>query len=178
MLKNIIGIIAIITAIVLLPFISSYFSQKEYVEINREIRSTLFDSYDNKNLLIFFGYVGCADICTPRLYELSLIYEKLKDTKIDVQVLFINLTKLEDPEVANLFAKSFNKDFKGIYLQKPELESLKREFNVYSAPALGDPDEVDHTTFLYLLKKVDSKYYLKKIYTKTPFLISIDGNDL
>ncbi|MCK4875553.1 MAG: SCO family protein, partial [Sulfurimonas sp.] len=87
MLKNIIGIIAIITAIVLLPFISSYFSQKEYVEINREIKSTLFNSYEEKNLLIFFGYVGCADICTPRLQELSSVYEKLKDAKIETQVL-------------------------------------------------------------------------------------------
>lgn len=178
MIKNIVGAIAIIAAIVLLPFVSSYFSQKEYVKINKEIKSTLFDSYDEKNLLLFFGYVGCIDICTPRLHELSSIYEKLKKAKIETQVLFINLTKLEDPELADLFAKSFNKNFKGIYLEKPKLDTLKKEFNVYSAPALGNSAELDHTTYLYLLKKVDSKYYLNKIYIKTPFHISLDGNDL
>lgn len=178
MLKNILGAVAIITAVVLLPFVSSYFSQKEYIKINREIKSTLFDSYNEKNILVFFGYVGCVDICTPRLEELSLIYEKLKKAKIEAHVLFINLSKLEDPELADLFVKSFHKEFEGIYLNKSELNSLKREFNVYSAPSLGRSADLDHTAFLYLLKKNDFKYYLNKIYTKTPFHVSIIDNDI
>ena len=168
MVKKTITSITILIIILLLPLVYSYFPQKEYVEINKEIKSTLFDSYDEKNILLFFGYVGCIDICTPRLQELSIEYEKLKNTRIDVQVLFINLTKQEDHELADLFAKYFNKDFKGIYLEKPELEALKSEFNVYSAPALGNSNELDHTAFLYLLKKINSKYYLKKIYIKIP----------
>ena len=153
-------------------------SKQEYMEINREINSELFNHYKSKNILVFFGYVGCIDICTPRLNEMSTIYENLKKLNIDVKVLFINLTKQNDPDLVNLFAKSFNEDFEGIYLDKSELNSLKKEFRVYSVPKLGSSYEVDHTAFLYLLKKVDSKYYLNKIYVKVPFNVPVNGNDI
>ena len=178
MLKNILTAIAIVAIIILLPFISGYFSQQGYVKINREVKSVLFDKYDEKNLLLFFGYVGCADICSPRLQELSAIYDKLKKANIETKVIFINITTLKDHELADLFAKSFNKEFDGIYLEKQQLESIKKEFNVYSAPAFGNTDEIDHTTFLYLLKKVDSRYFLNKIYTKVPFDIKLNGKDI
>lgn len=178
MIKKVVAVITILAAIVLFPFISSYFIKQEYIEINRKIESELFSQYKNENILVFFGYVGCIDICTPRLEEVSIIYEKLKKLNIDVRVLFINLTKQNDPELVDLFAKSFNKDFEGIYPEKLELNSLKKEFSIYSAQKLGSSYEVDHTAFLYLVKKIDSKHYLKRIYVKVPFNVSVDGNGL
>lgn len=178
MTKKIILILSIFSIILISPFISSMFSDKGYVKLDKELQSTILDSYSEKNILVFFGYVGCVDICTPRLSELSSEYEKLKKKNIDVKVLFINLTKLKDHKSPDLFAKSFNKDFKGIYLHKDELESIKKELNVYSAPRIGESYEIDHTAFLFLFKKTASKYHLSKIYTKIPFHLQLDGNDL
>lgn len=178
MIKKIILFLSILSVVLLTPFISSIFLDKGYIVLNRELQSPLLDSYATKNVLVFFGYVGCVDICTPRLSELSSEYEKLKEKNIDVQVLFINLTKLEDHTLPDLFAKSFNKDFKGIYLPKDELKGIKKELNVYSAPRLDSPYEVDHTAYLFLFKKNGSKYNLNKIYTKIPFSLKLDGGDL
>lgn len=178
MIKKIILVLSILSVILLAPFIGGIFLDKGYVTLDRELQSTFLDSYAEKNILVFFGYVGCVDICTPRLSELSSEYEKLKEKDIDVQVLFINLTKLEDHTLPDLFAKSFNKDFKGIYLPKDELKGIKKELNVYSAPRLGSSYEVDHTAYLFLFKKNDLKYNLNKIYTKIPFSLKLDGDDL
>ena len=178
MIKKIILLLSILSVILLSPFISSIFLDKGYVTLDRELQSPLLDSYSEKNILIFFGYVGCLDICTPRLSELSSEYEKLKEKNIDVQVLFINLTKLEDHTLPDLFAKSFNKDFTGIYLEKDELEDIKKELNVYSAPRLGNSYEVDHTAYLFLFKRTALKYHLNKIYTKIPFSLKLEGKDL
>ncbi len=178
MFKNITVTIAVFAAIILSPFISSYFLQDGYVKINKEVKSTLFDKYNEKNLLLFFGYVGCADICTPRLSELSSIYKNLKQSDIQTKVLFINIIELSDHELPDLFAKSFHEEFDGIYLEKQELEDLKREFDVYSTHALGNPEEINHTAFLYLLKRVGSKYFLNKIYTNTPFNVAIKDGDI
>jgi len=168
MIKKLFSFISIIIVIVISPFIGSFFSQKHYTEMDQEIKSSVFDAYDEKNLLVFFGYVGCIDICTPRLNEISSVYKKLKKENIDVGVVFINTSKLQDSELSELFAKSFHKDFKGVYLEGEALNNLKKEFKVYSAPSFSKPDEIDHTSFLYLLKKVKSKYYLKIIYTSVP----------
>ena len=178
MLNKTLILLTIFIIILFSPFISSYVSKQEYVEINREIKSEVFNKYDSENILIFFGYVGCIDICTPRLNEVSIIYEDLKKLNIDVKVLFVNLTKQNDPELVDLFAKSFNENFEGIYLEKSELNSLKKEFRVYSALKLGSSYEVDHTAFLYLIKKVNSKYYLNKIYIKVPFNVPVNEFNL
>lgn len=178
MVKNITAAIVVFGIIILLPFISSYFLQDSYVKINREVKSVLFDKYNEKNLLLFFGYVGCADICVPRLSELSSIYDDLKQRGIQTKVIFINITELSDHELPDLFAKSFHKEFDGIYLKQDQLENLKREFDVYSAHALGDPEKINHTAFLYLLKRVDSRYFLNKIYTKRPFDVAVKNKDI
>ena len=168
MIKKIAIVITLISTIILIPFLSSYLTENNYVQVKQEIASPVFDSYDEKYLLVYFGYVGCIDICTPRLTEISSAYNKLKAANIDVGVVFINLSKIDDPESADLFAKSFNKNFKGIYPEKKQLESVKKEFKVYSALRLGDSYEMDHTSFLYLLKKNESKYNLNIIYTTIP----------
>jgi len=168
MIKKSLAFLAIIIVIIVSPFIGSYFSQNHYVEMDKEIISSVFNKYNEKNLLVFFGYVGCIDICTPRLNEISSIYKKLKKSNLDVGVVFINTSKLQDQELSDLFAKSFNKDFKGIYLKEEALNNLKKEFKVYSAKSLSNPNEINHTSFLYLLKKIKSKYFLKIIYTAVP----------
>lgn len=178
MLKNITATISIFIIIILSPFISNYFLQEGYVKINREVKSTLFNKYDEKNLLLFFGYVGCSDVCAPRLDELSSIYKNLKRSGIPSKVIFINISELKDHKLPDLFAKSYHKEFDGIYLEKEQLQSLKKEFDVYSAHALGDPEKINHTAFLYLLKRVDSKYFLNKIYTKKPFSVEIIDGDI
>lgn len=181
MIKKLILFISVVGVILLTPFLGCFFHNSGYIELNREIESPLFEQYREKNLLIFFGYVGCLDICIPRLNELSSVYNEIKSSKQDVKIIFVNLSGLQDKELADLFAKSFNNDFIGLEIEKKELENLKKEFRVFSAPSLGDSSKIDHTSFLYLLENVNSKYYVKRIYTKFPFNsanVAIGNNSL
>lgn len=138
------------------------------IELNTKIQTKIFDKYDSEFLFLFFGYVGCTDICTPRLKELSDIYMSIND-KVDIDTVFVNLTELEDPELPQLFASLFNKQFNGVYLVKDELNKVKSEFTIYSASSFTSNGELEHTSLLFLLQKKDDGYYLKRIYTHIPF---------
>lgn len=149
-------------------FYSTLFPNNSILEVNKKIESTFFDDKKSENILIFFGYVGCIDICTPKLKEISNVYDKIKDN-IDVKVYFINLTNSVSSQIADLFAKGFNKDFVGIQLPKKELEILKSDFDVFSSISLKNKEELDHTSFIFLVKKNKKDYTINKIFTSNRF---------
>ena len=169
-MKHYILPLILFTTIVLIIFSGNFSSSSGRVEIDQKIRSTLFKNYNNKFLFVFFGYVGCRDICTPRLEELSSIYEDLKyKNNIDIDTSFINLIRLQDSELPQLFASAFHKDFDGFYLNNDKIQILQNEFRVYNSTSLTSKGDWDHTSFLFLLKKGIDGYYLKRIYTYIPF---------
>jgi len=160
----------VIVSIILILLSGNFSSSLTKIKLDRKIKSKIFNEYNNKYLFVFFGYVGCRDICTPRLQELSPIYEELKSKHhIDIDTIFINITKLQDKEQAELFAKYFHKEFDGIYLNNDKIQKVKNEFDIYSSPSLTSKGDFDHTAFLFLLKKQKNNYYLKRIYTYSPF---------
>jgi len=160
----------VIVTITLILLNGNFSSSLTKVKLDQKIESNIFDKYNNNYLFVFFGYVGCTDICTPRLKELSSIYEELKSKhKIDINTIFINIIKLEDEQQPKLFAKYFHKEFDGIYLNNDKMQKVKSEFVVYSSPSLTSKGDFDHTSFLFLLKKQKNNYYLKRIYTYSPF---------
>jgi len=139
------------------------------IDINKKVEASFIHS-NKKNILIYFGYVGCADVCTPFLYKLSDLYESeaFKKFKDNTDVLFVNLTPNEEPFQADLFAKFFNKNFKGIYLSKKEILTLDRNFNLFFSDDLQDETQINHTDNLYLVQnKLDIKI-LKSIYFTHP----------
>jgi protein SCO1 len=162
--------ILLLLTILSIFFAGNFSSNSGIVNVNKKIKTNIFNNYNSEFIFVFFGYVGCTDICTPRLEELSKIYKKLKYTKgISIDTSFINLIKLKDKELPNLFASSFHKDFDGFYLDEKILRNMKNEFQIYSSPSLTSKGDWDHTSFLFLLKKQTDGYYLKSIYTHVPF---------
>ena len=145
--------------------------------VNKQIHSPLFKAYNNDIILLFFGYAGCVDVCTPRLQEMADIYKDIKK-KEKVQVLFINLIPVADEKLPEQFASAFHPDFKGVYPGKEELETLKKEFDLYIVRSLFNKNEYDHTSFLFLLQKGEKGYMLKHIYIRVPFDKSLILNDI
>lgn len=130
-------------------------------------------------VLIYCGYVGCDTICVPSLTELSSMYKSLDHTKI--KVYFLNLLKIIDPDLPNLFATSFDKTFKGIYLNDKQLQRVTKQLNLVYTRSLTDKYELNHSGYLYVLVKDKDRYRLKYIYTTRPFnqkLIIKDLNNL
>lgn len=154
------------------PFLQSFIfvsNTQGKIEINKELDAQFIKS-DKKFVLLFFGYVGCVDVCTPLLERLSTMYEsrEFESIKDDVDVLFVNLTPEVQKSQPDMFAKFFNKDFKGVYLSRKGTLSIDRTFGLFFSRSLSDKTELDHTDFLYLVDKTSDLQVLKSMYSVHP----------
>lgn len=134
-----------------------------------------------ENTLLFLGYVGCPDICTPRMFEILKIYEQYKkeSNSNDLNVLFISLKSDESPQLVDDFAKSFNSSFIGTTTSHKYLLRLTRTLNAYFTQSLTNNETIEHTESLYLIKKEqDGSLYLKYIYMKVPYNKELIVSDL
>lgn len=122
---------------------------------------------DSQVVLLFFGYVNCGDVCPPALNELSRIYEQLN--KNQSKVYFINVLDSADEKSVMPYAKSFHKEFKGIYVDTLTMRKISKKLNL--AIAKLNEREVSHSGHLYVLEKdsLNKEYTLKYIYTTRPF---------
>lgn len=117
-------------------------------------------------VFVYFGYVGCAHVCTPSLQELAQLYGSLKKIEPNVKVYFLNLNAKQNPESADLFAKGFHPEFKGIYATDAQIQSLSRTYNL---AITRNGEEMGHSSGLFLFAKHTSGYVLKNIYTTHPY---------
>lgn len=151
------------------------------IHIHKPIQMPAHTPALKKQTLIFFGYVGCMDVCTPRLHEIAAIvnqYER-QTYNHDLDVLFINIDTTTTTHQADTFAKAFHPNFIGVTLPKNELMKLTSMFNTYFSAGLRDKNEINHTQHLYLLRKdANQNHYLRNIYIKVPYDHKIILDDL
>lgn len=134
-----------------------------------------------KHTLVFFGYVGCPTVCTPRLQEIANIYNDFvqKSQTDKLSVLFVNLQSSMSMQEADIYAKSFHPDFLGVTYDKQKLLTTLRMFQAYYSHSLLDAKEIEHTQFLYFVHKdTNDNYYLNNIYVNTPYDKDTVVNDL
>ncbi len=154
------------------PLASSLFFSSHtngVISVDKKIQADYIQS-DKHIILVFFGYVGCEKVCTPILQNLANLYasKKFDAFRDKIDIYFINLTPQIDPTAPNLFAKYFNKDFKGVYLSQQELFKIDRNFGVFFSKSLEDKEELNHTDNIFLLENIAGNLRLKKIYTTHP----------
>jgi protein SCO1/2 len=150
------------------------------VNLNKQLQSKpSFIQSDSDYYLIYFGYVGCDSICVPSLSEINHIYNGLNsDFQKKVKVYFVNIKTSIDKDLVDNFAKHFNKNFMGIYLNELELKNISKEFDLKYSTVVLNKFEIDHKGYLYLLKKDKNSYLLKQMYTNRPLNIESITNDL
>ncbi|MBL0708200.1 MAG: SCO family protein [Sulfurimonas sp.] len=149
------------------------------VESNKNFSLPLILNTNKDIELVFFGYSGCSDICTPRLYSLNEIYSTLdEDVKEKVGVVFLDISIPKDRELPQRFAKFFNKEFRGVYLDANSLRSYTKVFGIYFAKSLTKDKEYEHTANLYLVKKTDAKKEIRYIYNAHPYDIEQIKEDI
>ncbi len=164
-------LLLVIAVSILIMIIPTFFTKGiSRVALSKEVRLPLILN-DHKDIkLIFFGYSGCRDICTPRLYSIDEFYKALdKETKKRVGVEFLDISAPHDQTLPSRFAQFFNPNFKGIYLSKNILREYTKVFNVFFSQSLLDETEYDHTANLYLMKRTSGKKELRYIYSAYPY---------
>lgn len=163
------------------PFLEDDKIQEGRIHIHKPVQLTAHIPALKTQTLIFFGYVGCMDVCTPRLYEIASIvnqYEQ-RTSRRDLDVLFINIDPASATHDAETFAKAFHPNFIGVTLPKNELMKITSIFNTYFSAGLRDKKEINHTQHLYLLRKdANQNHYLRNIYIKVPYDRKIILDDL
>lgn len=176
-------LILVLIISILIMIIPTFFTKGiSRVSQNKELNLPLILDDEKDIMILFFGYSGCTDICTPRLYSIDKFYTSLSnETKKKVGVEFLDISIPYDKTLPSRFAQFFNPNFKGIYLSIDVLREYTRAFNVYFSQSLIDETEYDHTANLYLLKKTKNKKKLRYTYYSYPYdfkQISLDIKEL
>lgn len=182
--KYIIAAIFFIVVGIALPFGLSLFFAKQTstnMTINEPIQVPYLQSNGKDFELVFYGYVGCTTVCTPTLHNLNDLYNSPSFAQIQphVGITFVNLMPEITPDQPDIFAKSFNPNFTGIYLNQKQVMSIDREFRLFFSKRLMSPDEMDHNDYLYLVQRMkDGTFILKNIYTTHPLEHEMVLNDI
>ena len=148
-------VLFVIATSILIMILPSFFSKGvSRISSHKELHLPLILNDEKDIKLVFFGYAGCANICTPRLQDLAKFYKTL-DEKIQKRVglEFLDISRPDDITLSHSFANYFHKDFKGIYLNEKVFRNYTKEFQVYFSQSLFKKKEFDHSTNLYIIKK-------------------------
>lgn len=164
-------------SIFLINIIPSSFSE-EGNKFEKEIDINLdFLEKENKPIvLMFFGYVGCPDICIPSLKQIDEIYRKVDNEKVSVY--FVNLLATALPNSIDEYAKMFNKDFNGVYINKEQINKVVSKLNVLYKPSITNKNIIDHSGYLHLFQRIDGKYKQKFVYTSNPLDVDFITSDI
>lgn len=160
--------------IILIPIVQSFlFSVNSggKITLNQTIEAPYLKDVKEEYTLMFFGYVGCINVCTPILDKLGKLYDSpsLKPLHNRVGFVFVNLMPDVSVEQPDEFAKSFHPKFKGIYLSQKQLMHIDRELGVFFSKSMSEPSEIDHSDHLYLIEHHDNgTMTLKAIYSMHP----------
>ena len=163
---------AILLFFITVPLLQSLFfsyATDGSISVSKEVRADYIKS-DKKIVLLFFGYVGCKYVCTPDLEAIAKMYESqaFKELKGKVDVVFVNLKPEISKDEPDLFAKSFDSDFKGVYLSKAEIQKIDRGFGLSFSDDLEDKTQLDHSDNLYVIENSTKRKLLSKIYFLHP----------
>ena len=174
MLRKIFGIFllfVVVSVSITIVIIPTFFTKNiSRTSLHKEIRlKAILDSKEDIEIL-FFGYSGCSDICTPRLETIAKLYDTLDaQTKKRVSLKFLDISLPADKTLPQRFANYFHKDFRGVYLDNKVLREYTKVFSVYFAPSLSDKTEYDHTTNLYIVKRSKRSDEIRYIYSAYPY---------
>jgi protein SCO1/2 len=169
--KNFFFKLGILVIIVVMPIVILLLNSKEHTFIEQDkILSKGYNQYFKEEYtLLYIGYTGCVNICTPRLTELSTIQRVLNDKGNKINYMFLDLRTLGD-DVSRDFLKAFEGSFEVLSLDEDKKNQLLRELEFYYSQSFYDSNEFEHSSYLYLIQKEDDKVKLVATVMQYTFL--------
>lgn len=182
--RTVFAALLMIALLVAVPmFISLLFTHQNAGKIcvEKEIDAPYLEHVSKDVFLVFYGYVGCTKVCTPMLHRLNAFYSSraFDPYRNEVGFVFVNLMPEIQPDQPEKFAHFFNPAFEGIYLESRELMEIDRTLGVYFSKSLNDPLELDHSDYIYLIRKdKGGRLVLLNIYMTHPLNQKLVLDDL
>ncbi|MBL4875978.1 MAG: SCO family protein [Cohaesibacteraceae bacterium] len=128
--------------------------------INTKGETVTQDDFNNKPLVVFFGYTFCPEVCPTTLFDMSQWIEALGDNADKLHFALITVDPERDtPEVLAEYTSDFaDGKIHGLGGSKEQIQAVIKAYRVYvrkvSEDGAADDDYImDHTTTIYLMKK-------------------------
>lgn len=120
-----------------------------------------FADLNGKVVVVFFGFVGCPDVCPLTMSRLAEIYRNIGEPE-DLAVVMVTVDPENDtPELVKNYATGFHPKFVGLGGDNSQVaEAAKRFFIGYSATDGG----VVHTDPVLIL---DRNSAMQRVYSQT-----------
>jgi len=113
--------------------------------------------FAGQNMLIFFGFTNCPDVCPQTLSTLTRALELIGEDIDKVQPVFVTVDPLRDtPEVVKAYVSNFHPKLIGLTGTSRQVSAAMRAYRIYAAK-MGDDlhvksdYQVDHTSITYLM---------------------------
>lgn len=120
---------------------------------------SLSDFKGKKNVIVYFGFTHCPDVCPMSLSNLATLYRRLPPTiKNDIQVFFISVDHRRDtPKSAHEYASHFDSSFIGMTGNEDAIKGITKKYGVIfeyeEMPESQLKYTVNHTSRFYLINK-------------------------
>ena len=111
--------------------------------------------FQDKPILVFFGYTYCPDVCPTTLSIISAALERMGADADRVTPIMITVDpKRDTPEILKGYLQSFDPRFVGLTGSEEEIAAATSAYKVYSRPQGPEPDAMfDHSSIIYLMDR-------------------------
>ncbi len=110
--------------------------------------------YRGKEVVMFFGYTQCPDVCPTTMADLKAVMQMLGPDADRVQVLFVTLDPERDkPALLAQYVPAFDPRFVGLYADDATTARTAKEFKVFYQRVPGPTPTsytFDHTAGTYV----------------------------
>jgi len=112
--------------------------------------------YEDKIVLLYFGYTFCPDVCPTSLSDLARVQRELDDDGENVQVIMVTVDPQRDtPQKLAEYVNFFHPTFIGLSGSKAEIDAAAEGFGVYYEQHEGTEASgylIDHTARIFVVE--------------------------
>ena len=125
--------------------------------ISQDGRPVTDADFRGKNILVFFGFTNCPDVCPLTLNNISRAMVLLGADANKIQPLFISVDPLRDtPNVLRQYLKHFDHRIIGLTGTPKQVAAVQRAYRIFAQRrnAVGEDSDdylMDHTSISYMM---------------------------
>ena len=143
------------------PDMSNVFEQVDFY--NKDNNFEKFNGYEDKVLLVFFGYTHCPDVCPTTVLDMARVMKGLGDQSENVLPIFISVDyDRDDYNKVRDYVDFFDRRIAALTSDKKNIDMLTKYFK--TKYEFVDPKDkgyiVEHSSNIYVL---DKKLQVKQI---------------